>query len=50
MTPLFAFNPKAIAAELSSSTNNEYLVNLQVAWTDRPPSVPTLFGGHAHSR
>ena len=47
MTPLFAFNREAIAAELSSSTNDEYLVNLEIAWTDRPPSVPTFVPVHS---
>lgn len=37
--PLFPFNPEAIAAELSSSTNGEYLLNFQVPWVGRPPAV-----------
>jgi hypothetical protein len=37
--PLFAFNREATAAELSSSTNSEYLVNLIVE-SDEPPAVP----------
>ena len=47
MTPLFDFDREAIAAELSSSTNDEYLLNLEVAWTDRPPSVPTFVPVHS---
>ena len=47
VTPLFDFDREAIAAELSSSTNDEYLLNLEVAWTDRPPSVPTFVPVHS---
>jgi hypothetical protein len=47
VTPLFAFNRDAIAAELSSSANDEYLLNLQVAWTDRPPTVEGFVPVHS---
>jgi hypothetical protein len=45
--PLFDFNREAIAAELSSSDNGEYLVNLEVAWTDRPPTVQGFVPVHS---
>jgi hypothetical protein len=47
VTPLFDFDREAIAAELSSSANDEYLLNLEVAWTDRPPSVETFVPVHS---
>jgi hypothetical protein len=47
VTPLFAFNREAIAAELSSAPNDEYLVNLEVAWTERPPTVPGFVPVHS---
>jgi hypothetical protein len=40
--PLFDFNRKAIAAELSSAANGTYLVNLETAETDGPSSVETF--------
>jgi hypothetical protein len=44
---LFAFNPKAVAAELSSATNDEYLVHLEVAWTGDVPPVPDFVPVHS---
>jgi hypothetical protein len=46
---LFAFNRNAIAAELSSSTDDEYLIYLDGPWTAREPPVPgfvTVQSGH----
>lgn len=44
---LFAFNRNAVAAELSSATNDECLVHLEVAWTEDLPPVPDFVPVHS---